>query len=161
VSARSSSNSSSGDLAGAGPALFRLVRCWSQRWIAAAAAGEAFDGEPHVLHLQVLEAIDRAATRGPVSIADVAAELGIDRSGASRMVSDAARGGYVAKEAAPTDARRASLTITELGADLLAAAHAWQDEAFGQLVAGWPRRDAVRLAGYVRRLALDQEEPSG
>jgi len=144
-------------LEGVGRALFGLVRGWSRRWVVAA-AGEAFEGEPHVLDVQVLEAIGRAAAKGPVSIADVAGELGIDRSGASRMVADAARNGYVAKEAAADDARRAVLTITEQGAELLAAAHAWQEQVFADLVAGWPRRDAERLAGYIRRLA--EEAPT-
>lgn len=145
-------------LEGAGRALFGLVRGWSRRWVLAA-GGEAFEGEPHVLDVQVLEAIGRAGARGPVSIADVAGELGIDRSGASRMVSDAVSDGYVAKEAAPDDARRAVLTVTDKGGELLAAAHAWQEQVFADLVAGWPHRDAERLAGYIRRLA--EEAPPG
>jgi DNA-binding MarR family transcriptional regulator len=155
VAARSPDPVPDDALVGAGPALFRLVRSWSRRWIGAATAatGGTFDDEPHVVHLLVLEAIGRAATEGPVSIGDVAGELGIDRSGASRMVADAVEGGYVAKSAAPTDGRRAVLTVTDRGTDLLAAAHAWQQQVFADLVAGWSRRDATRFAGYVHRLA--------
>ena len=142
------------DLAGAGPALFRLVRFWSRRWVAAAAgAGEAVDDQHHVMRLLVLEAIDAAADRGPVSIIDVASELGIDRSGASRMVTDAVESGHVRKATSPADARRAALTVTDRGADLLAAARAWQEQVFEDLVADWGRRDAARLASYLRRLA--------
>jgi DNA-binding MarR family transcriptional regulator len=143
------------DLAGAGPALFRLVRFWSRRWVAAAAdeAVDAVDSEPHVMHVLVLEAIDAAASGGPVSVADVANQLGIDRSGASRMVADAVESGHVRKAASPADARRAALAITDRGADLLTAARAWQERVFEELVAQWPRRDAARLAGYLRRLA--------
>jgi DNA-binding MarR family transcriptional regulator len=136
------------DLAGAGPALFRLVRFWSRRWVAV-----DNDSEPHVMHVLVLEAIDAAASGGPVSIADVANQLGIDRSGASRMVADAVESGHVRNAASPADARRAALAITDRGADLLTAARAWQERVFEDLVAQWPRRDAARLAGYLRRLA--------
>lgn len=69
------------------------------------------------MHVLVLEAIHAAATRGPVSIADVADELGIDRSGVSPMVADAVEGGHVRKAASPEDARRAVLTITDAGTD--------------------------------------------
>jgi DNA-binding MarR family transcriptional regulator len=138
------------DLAGAGPALFRLVRFWSRRWVAVDSDN---DSEPHVMHVLVLEAIDAAASGGPVSVADVANQLGIDRSGASRMVADAVESGHVRKAASPADARRAALAITDRGADLLTAARAWQERVFEDLVAQWPRRDAARLAGYLRRLA--------
>jgi hypothetical protein len=35
----------------------------------------------------------------------------------------------------------------------LAAAHAYQDDVFAQLTAGWPAKDAARFATYLRRLA--------
>ena len=133
----------------AGPALFRLVRFWSRRWI----RGDVDDRDVDVL---VLEAIDAAARRGAVSVGDVAEQIGIDRSGASRFVGAAIGRGLVARMVAAGDARRAELRITEDGASLLAAARRWQRQVFDQLVADWPTADAERLAEYLQRLAHQQ-----
>ena len=80
-------------------------------------------------------------------------ELGLDRSNASRMLADAVRDGLVTKAAAPDDARRAVLGLTDDGRAMLADARAWQAERFAELVADWPVRDARRFAGYLVRLA--------
>ena len=150
-------------LAGGGPALFRLVRFWSRRWAADAArqvprdAGDA----AHVGHVLVLEAIDAAGGSAPgaaAAIADVAVQLGLDRSNASRMLASAVAAGLVTKTAHAGDARRTELAITPPGRDLLAAARAWQDQVFARLVAGWPAADAGRLAGYLQRLAAQSTE---
>ena len=146
------------DLAGGGPALFRLVRFWSRRWAADAARDGAGDAA-HVGHVLVLEAIDAASANGPAAIGDVAAELGLDRSNASRMLAQAVSAGLVIKTVAPDDARRTELAMTADGHRLLAAAQAWQDEVFAQLVADWPPRDAHRFASYLKRLAAQRTEP--
>lgn len=161
-------------LTGGGPALFRLVRFWSRRWAADAARQGAGDAA-HVGHVLVLEAIDAASTGtapdgnptadGPrAAIGDVAVQLGLDRSNASRMLASAVAAGLVTKTAHPADARRTELAITPPGRDLLAAARSWQDRVFARLVADWPAADARRLAGYLERLAdqsitSDQSQP--
>jgi DNA-binding MarR family transcriptional regulator len=145
------------DLDGGGPALFRLVRFWSRRWAADAARDGAGDAA-HVGHVLVLEAIDAALATGSGAIGEVARQLGLDRSNASRMLAEAVAAGLVTKTVSPDDARRTELGITPAGAALLAAARAWQDQAFGRLVAGWPAADARRLAGYLRRLAAQSPE---
>ena len=98
----------------------------------------------HVGHVLVLEAIDAAGgaasgnARGlgsAAAIADVAVQLGLDRSNASRMLASAVAAGLVTKTAHPADARRTELAITPPGRDLLAAARAWQDQVFARLVA--------------------------
>jgi DNA-binding MarR family transcriptional regulator len=145
-----------------GPALFRLVRFWSRRW----AAGSAQHGDAHVAHILVLEAVEAASaggsgTRsGSAAIGDVASELGVDRSNASRMLADAVAAGFVTKTASPDDARRTVLGITPAGRSLLDAARAWQEDMFSRLVADWPRQDARRFAGYLHRLAAEQSRPS-
>lgn len=135
-----------------GPALFRLVRFWSRRW-ASGAAQEATDDDVSVGHVLVLEAIAAAAARGSVAVADVAVELGLDRSNASRMLAEAVAAGYVTKSVAADDARRAELGITTAGAELLIAARAWQQEVFERLVASWPKSDAKQFARFLQRLA--------
>jgi len=141
------------ELQGAGVALFRLVRFWSRRWVTTPPSQVTAE-MARVRDILVLEAIDAAAAKvESVSVADVAHELGIDHSGASRMVSEASRHGYLVREAAGDDARRATLTPTKDGVDVLAAAHAYQDDVFEELTAGWPAKDAARFATYLRRLA--------
>ncbi|MGI8483653.1 MAG: MarR family winged helix-turn-helix transcriptional regulator [Thermomicrobiales bacterium] len=139
-------------VSGAGPALFGLVRFWSRRWVTG-----AIDNLPQerarVQDVLVLESIDAVSSRGDVSVSDVAQELGIDHSGASRMVAEAAAHGLIVRSVSAGDARRTALTFTEDGIDLLTNAHGWQEEAFERLVCGWPVEDATRFAGYLRQLA--------
>lgn len=129
-----------------------------------ASSGQAADGGPPASS-GVACARDSAASRNPAgdrspasygpraAIGDVAVQLGLDRSNASRMLASAVAAGLVTKTTHPADARRTELTITPVGRDLLAAARAWQDRVFARLVADWPEADARRLAGYLQRLA--------
>ncbi len=145
------------DLNGGGPALFRLVRFWSRRGplrVSAELTGE----ERRLQDIQVLEAVD-AAPGDEVSVADVAHQLGIDRSGASRFVGDAVAHGYLARAAAGSDARRAALTLTPAGRELLDGARAWQERVFAELTAGWPAADAAAFAGHLRRMAAELPPP--
>jgi DNA-binding MarR family transcriptional regulator len=139
-----------------GAALFRLVRYWSRRWILQATAHVTKDvtGEQRrVQDILVLDAVAAAARRDPeVAVADVAHQLGIDRSGASRFVTAAVDHGYLERRPSASDARRAVLTLTSAGRELLAGSHAWQEEAFARLTAGWDPEDAARFAGYLQRL---------
>ena len=125
----------------------------SRRW--AASAAERGAGELRsVAHVRVLEAIDAAVSaEGTAAIANVAVQLGLDRSNASRMLADAVAAGLVKKTVSPGDARRTELQLTPQGQSLLAAARSWQEEAFAALVADWPRADARRFARYLVRLA--------
>lgn len=143
---------SSSSLAGAGPSLFRLVRFWSRRW---QHSGHA--ALPRVVQsVPIVEAVAAAGTE--VTVADVAYQLGVDRSVASRAVGDAEAAGYLRRSPAAADARRADITLTPTGRELLTGAHAFQQQAFEQLVADWPAADRERFAGYLRRLA-DQVLP--
>ncbi|MFI9770170.1 MarR family winged helix-turn-helix transcriptional regulator [Streptomyces sp. NPDC052415] len=74
----------------------------------------------------------------------VAHEIGIDQSGASRLVKNATAAGYLAMEASPADGRRREASLTPAGHSMLAQAHRWQEQVFDQLTAGWSeqrRRD--------------------
>lgn len=134
----------------AGPLLFRLVRFWSRRW--AGHASVELTGEMrHVQHILVVEAVDTAGAEA--TVADVAEHLGLDHSGASRMVRDAATAGYLVREVAASDRRRASLQLTATGRELLNGSHRWQRAAFAELTAEWSDEDRVRFAGYILRIA--------
>ena len=139
-----------------GSALFRLVRFWSRRW-----TGRVFDEQSNppadtgrIQHIQVLEAVAAALhIRAEATVTDIATQLGIDHSGASRMVRDATAAGYLTRAASPHDRRRVILEPTESGAHLLDAAHAWQRDCFDRLTATWPAGDRRRFATYLQRLA--------
>jgi DNA-binding MarR family transcriptional regulator len=137
-----------------GPALFRLVRHWARQW--APDVVERFaDGAPPawtVPNLLVIQAVDGAAA-DEVTVADVAHQLGIDRSVASRMVAEAGRDGFVARSTSARDARRAVLTLTDAAKEFLAASQAHQRQAFEALVGHWDREDRERFAAYLGRLA--------
>lgn len=100
--------------------------------------------------------MDAAAQRDEqVSVADVAYQLGIDQSGASRFVTATIDDGYLRRTASAADRRRAALVITRAGGTLLADAHAWQEQIFANLTAHWDPADAARFAGYLQRLSRE------
>jgi DNA-binding MarR family transcriptional regulator len=140
-----------GGVAGGGPALFILVRFWSRRW----AGGGVSDAQ--VGHVLVLEAIAATRHEGVAYIGAVATELGLDRSNASRMLASAVAAGLVTKAVSPQDARRTELALTATGEEMLGAAHAWQQQTFERMTAGWSASDTRRLSSYLVRLASQRD----
>ena len=139
----------------AGPALFRLVRYWSRRWITRTST-ELTGEMRHVQHILAVEAVHTGAARGEeVTVATIAHHLGLDHSGASRMVRDATAAGYLSKDTSAEDRRRASLQLTETGQELLAGSHQWQRHTFAELTATWSAADRQRFAGYLLRVATE------
>ncbi len=130
---------------GPGQVLFRFVRHWSRRGTWAATADRGRD-------VWVTEAVHAVSGQGDVTINDVAAELGIDQSGASRMITHAAARGYLVVAPSPADARRRSVAITPAGRELLAHAHAWQEQAFARLTADWTARERAEFHRAMTRL---------
>ncbi|MCM6775432.1 MarR family transcriptional regulator [Nocardia sp. CDC159] len=147
----------SGPAVDGGPALFRLVRFWSRRWSSQALTRvtRESDGElRRVAHIQVVEAVAAALrTGGEAAVTDIAEQLGLDHSGASRMVRDALAAGYLARGDSAHDRRRVVVQLTSSGHDLLAAARDWQHRCFDQLTATWNEHDRRQFAVYLRRLA--------
>lgn len=137
-----------------GPALFRLVRHWARQWAPDVVERFAADAPPSwtVPNLFVIQAID-GTTGDEVTVADVARQLGIDRSVASRMTGEAARAGFVVRSTSTRDARRAVLTLTDAAKEFLDASRAHQRQAFDALVGHWAPEDRERFAGYLSRLA--------
>jgi DNA-binding MarR family transcriptional regulator len=131
-----------------GPALFRLVRFFARRWISQASLASA----GNVQHILVLEAVHATAT-GEATINAVAHQLGLDHSGASRMVKDATESGYLSRVESEQDRRRTVLRLTTQGHDLLDAAHQWQRRTFDELTETWSTHDRTQFAIYLTRLA--------
>ncbi|WP_238846929.1 MarR family winged helix-turn-helix transcriptional regulator [Nocardia arthritidis] len=84
---------------------------------------------------------------------DISTQLGLDHSGASRMVRDAVAAGYVERAPSESDRRSAVLRLTARGRRLLADAHEWQRTVFDELTADWSETDRRRFAGYLQRLS--------
>jgi DNA-binding MarR family transcriptional regulator len=138
-------------LDGAGRALFSLVRFWARRWIVGGsnAQGRAIQ---EVLAVEAVAAVSRRGI-GAVSITDVAQEIGVDQSNASRLVAQAVAAGVLAKARSAEDGRTATLSVTGQGEKVLAASWAHQEATFCQLVKGWAPEDQARFANYLRALA--------
>ncbi|WP_330230393.1 MarR family winged helix-turn-helix transcriptional regulator [Nocardia sp. NBC_00508] len=146
-----------GNTVDGGPALFRLVRFWSRRWSnqALTRVTREPDGElRRVQHIQVVEAVAAVLRTGEeAAVTDVAEQLGLDHSGASRMVRDAVAAGYLARGDSTHDRRRVVVQLTDSGHELLTASHDWQRRCFDQLTAAWNEHDRSQFASYLQRLA--------
>ena len=95
---------------GPGQLLFEFVRYWSHR-----AAGDSTIARQGRL-VMFTEAVNSLVQRGrKATVNAVAHELGIDQSGASRLLSDAHSAGYVRTTRDPQDQRRRNITITQDG----------------------------------------------
>lgn len=133
---------------GAGQALFSFVRHWSRRWNGTA------DGERATRGRDVLavEAVNALSHRGEPTVNDVAAELGLDQSNASRLLAHAAEAGYLALGRSANDRRQRTVTLTESGHQLIAAAHVWQDSVFEALTAEWTADERAAFERAMCRL---------
>jgi DNA-binding MarR family transcriptional regulator len=140
-----------------GPALFRLVRFWSRRWTMR--ASEDLTGQMrHVQHILVAEAVGTVSSRpAEATVSTVAHQLGLDHSGASRMVRDAVAAGYLTRVPSELDRRRSCLQLAPAGHDLLAGSRQWQRRVFDELTITWDRKDRQRFAAYLQRLADELE----
>ncbi|MCP1470675.1 DNA-binding MarR family transcriptional regulator [Sphingobium sp. OAS761] len=135
---------------GPGQTLFEFVRHWSRR------PNTPTDRllEQNGRHVLVAEAVGTLTKREPVTINALAREIGIDQSGASRLVKEAAEAGYLEMKSSPHDARRREVSLKKAGQRLLVDAHCWQEEVFRQLTDGW--EDDERLAFHRAMLRLLQ-----
>ncbi|WP_378790244.1 MarR family winged helix-turn-helix transcriptional regulator [Nonomuraea fastidiosa] len=129
---------------GPGQVLFAFVRHWSRR-PALTGGGKVSEHGRLVL---VTEAVHALARRGAeATVNAVAHEIGIDQSGASRLVKSAVAAGYLTLRASEADGRRREAALTPLGHTLLDQAHEWQEQVFERLTEGWSeqrRRDFQR-----------------
>ena len=132
-----------------GQVLFAFVRFWSRRWTGAGAGVDAERGRD-VMVVEAVRALSRAGTS--VSVNDIAHELGVDQSGASRTVARAERLNLLTRRAAGSVGQRSSIAVTAAGENLLRQAHAWQNAIFRSLTADWSDDDVQRLLTLMSRL---------
>ncbi|MFK4083756.1 MarR family winged helix-turn-helix transcriptional regulator [Kribbella sp. NPDC020789] len=89
----------------------------------------------------VCEAVHALSQREiPAAVNAIACEIGIDQSGASRLIKSATSAGYLATVAAPADGRRREVSLTAAGRTMLNQAHRWQEKVFAQLTTGWSEK---------------------
>ncbi len=129
---------------GPGQLLFGFVRHWSRR----STAGDASFAEQGRLVLTVEAVAALVGREEPATVNAVADEIGIDQSGASRLIKSAVSAGYLTLTTTPSDGRRREVAVTPIGRNVLRQAHAWQERVFGELTAGWSqqRRDDFQTA---------------
>jgi len=139
---------SSAEPAGPGQALFQFVRHWARRWSHPSDRERSERGRD----VLVVEAVCALRGRDEVTVSDVAAELAVDQSGASRMLSHAVDQGFLATSPSPTDARRRVISLTSAGLALLEAAHQWQEEVFGALTEDWTTAERAQFHHAMARL---------
>jgi MarR family transcriptional regulator, organic hydroperoxide resistance regulator len=120
-------------MTGPGQVLFDFVRHWSRR----SAAGDPQVADQGRLVL-VSEAVRSLSERGlSATVNAVAKEIGIDQSGASRLVKSATAAGYLVMEVSAADGRRREAALTPAGRSMLEHAHRWQEDVFAQLSVDW------------------------
>lgn len=132
---------------GPGQMLFRFVRHWSKR---------AIGGGPEMAErgrdVWVTEAVYALSALSEITVNDVAAEMGIDQSGASRMLAHATDQGYLKVGRSSLDARRRTISITAAGGKLLREAHAWQEDVFARLTEEWTHSERREFGRAMARL---------
>lgn len=117
---------------GPGQVLFHFVRHWSRRPV----AGDAVAEQGRLV--LACEAVHTLGQRGtPATVNAIAHEIGIDQSGASRLIKSAASAGYLTMAGSPADGRRREAALTPAGWSMLGQAHRWQEQIFTELTTGW------------------------
>lgn len=139
------------DLASVDRALLRLRRIWD---VPAGVdhAGKRVEGSTLLVCL-VLDDLSAQAGSTEVGVTDVAAALDVAHSTASRLISRAAEAGMVSRGAASRDPRRAALTLTLQGRDLVAASREYRVARLSAALADWPAADVAALADLLSRFA--------
>jgi len=95
--------------------------------------------------------ISGLARTGPATAAGLAAEIGVDRSVASRHATRLERAGLLRREPDPSDRRGTLLTLTPEGEKLIAAMRGRLAGAIDRYLATWPPGEAAAFAGALRR----------
>lgn len=96
-----------------------------------------------------LAAIDRLEG---ARVSDVAAQLAVDLSVASRQVQALIAAGYVERSIDPEDRRVSRLAITEAGGRALGESHRRMVHVFSQMLDGWSHAEVTRLAAGLEKL---------
>ncbi|MEM9393079.1 MAG: MarR family winged helix-turn-helix transcriptional regulator [Pseudomonadota bacterium] len=135
--------------------LMRLRRLWLQQGRRRRLIDEI--GSPIAMSvLRTIFAID-ALNSETTSVSDVAAELEVDASTASRLVESAVSNGYAERNPSSVDRRKSVLKLTVSGRDMLVKARAGRQKLLGEVTANWTDQDVELIATLLNRLHDDFE----
>lgn len=109
----------------------------------------------HDISLTQCYTLDALQRRGPSTLNALAAELGLDKSTASRVVATLRRKGYVGRAIHPGDARAVLLDVTPAGRRLHDRIRADRIAERAELFAGFPPEVREGITDVMRRLAGD------
>jgi DNA-binding MarR family transcriptional regulator len=96
---------------------------------------------------------DLAARKDSVTVKDVAAELELEHSTASRLLGDVESEGLLTRGTDPDDRRRTTLQLTDLGESVVDDATSITRFFTRLLLSEWPRQDVEDLTRLLGRLA--------
>lgn len=89
----------------------------------------------------------------PCRVSDIAAELHVDLSVASRQITALVRAGHVARETDPLDRRALRVRLSDEGRAVLVGAHRRMVVELQRAINDWDEADVVALADGIARLA--------
>lgn len=89
---------------------------------------------------------------GPARVSDIAADLHVDLSVASRQITALVEAGHVQREVDPADRRAQLVSVTDAGFAVLHGAHERMVEQLQQGLADWSDDDVVELARGIEHL---------
>lgn len=95
---------------------------------------------------------------GPARVSDIAADLHIDLSVASRQLASLASAGYVARTQDPDDKRAQLVELTPTGREVLRGTHERMVAQLHHALEGWGDSEVSALAGAIARL-IDGFQP--
>lgn len=97
---------------------------------------------------------------GPARVSDVAVELQVDLSVASRQVQALEAAGYVVRVPDPTDRRSSVVALSEAGQEKLRVVHERIIDALNEALAAWTPEEARTLVDGLVRLRADLADPA-
>jgi DNA-binding MarR family transcriptional regulator len=103
----------------------------------------------HAARFRLLDALE--ASDRPLSVSELADEIGVDQPRASRLVQAAVHAGHVRREADPADARRSALVLTSAGRDVLASARTTRRGAVETALTGFSAEETAEFARLLSR----------
>ncbi|MFE2141052.1 MarR family winged helix-turn-helix transcriptional regulator [Streptomyces sp. NPDC059456] len=104
---------------------------------------------------QTYPVLSALARTGPRSAADLAPDVGIDRSGVTRRASRLEAAGLIRREADPADGRAHLLVLTEEGRSAVAELRTRLAAHIMGSLSGWPPGEAEEFARQLRRFTAE------
>ncbi|USI90190.1 MarR family winged helix-turn-helix transcriptional regulator [Rhodococcus pyridinivorans] len=132
---------------------------WASRALVGIAAASVAEVEDRV-SIPQLRVLVLVGTRGPLSLAVVADELGVDPSNASRTVDKLIKAGLLDRRDAPDDRRKLALTLTSSGADLVQTLSDHRRDAIAAVLKRLTAAQRDDLAAAFDTFAVASGEPT-